>query len=243
MADQDSKQTIVKTDIKVHLEPYDDLKRRVEITRDARFQANLRLERRNKSSYFIISILSLFVIVLSLVPNIYRLSPAGSQALLALSIINSVFVIITTFLEASGNFVHRGEQLHRSARKVATVFNKLMLLTPDERVEKEKISSLQKEYQDALDDCPFNHDNMDYDLIKAKKPSLFEGRIYRGKFDLLFIGLRLLKYKTSEYLWLAPHFLVLAATVFALWWIVFADGLGKTDLVGFNLQVAKLEIA
>lgn len=106
----------------VRLEPFNDLKRRVEITRDARFQANLRLERRNKSSYLVIALLSLFVIILSLVPNIYRLSPAGSQALLALSIINSVFVIITTFLEASGNFVHRGEQLHRSARKVATVF-------------------------------------------------------------------------------------------------------------------------
>ncbi|MFN4126508.1 hypothetical protein [Pannonibacter indicus] len=37
---------------KAHLDPFNDLKRRVEITRDARFQANLRLERRNKSSYF-----------------------------------------------------------------------------------------------------------------------------------------------------------------------------------------------
>jgi hypothetical protein len=212
--------------------PFQDLKRRVEITRDARFQSNLRLERRNKSSYFIIALLSLFVIVLSLVPNIYELSPAGTQALLALSIINSVFVIITTFLEASGNFVHRGEQLHRSARKIAKVFNELMLLTPSERNDKDRIQALQRDYQSALDDCPFNHENMDYDLIKATKPSLFEGRIYRGNADWIFIRWRLLRYRISEYMWLAPHLIVFATTIIALYWIVFADGLGPTNLVG-----------
>lgn len=220
----------------VRLEPFNDLKRRVEITRDTRFQANLRLERRNKSSYLVIALLSLFVIILSLVPNIYRLSPAGSQALLALSIINSVFVIITTFLEASGNFVHRGEQLHRSARKVATVFNKMMLLSPEERLDKEKISALQKEYQDALDDCPFNHNNMDYDLIKATKPSLFAGRIYQGRFEWIAVRWRFLKYRISEYLWLTPHLVVLSVTLGALYWIVVSNGLGETELVGPSIQ-------
>ena len=236
MTSQEQKIRLVPTEADVLLEPFFDLKRRIEITRDARFQANLRLERRNKSSYLIIALLSLFVIVLSLVPNIYRLTPAGSQALLALSIINSVFVIITTFLEASGNFVHRGEQLHRSARKVATVFNKLMLLTPEERLEKGKISELQKEYQEALDDCPFNHDNMDYDLIKATKPSLFKGRIYVGRGDWFVIRWRFLRYRISEYFWLTPHVVVFATTLAALYWIVLADGLGPTELVGLTIQ-------
>jgi len=214
------------------LDPFEDLKRRVEITRDARFQANLRLERRNKSSYLVIALLSLFVIILSLVPNVYNLTDAGSQALLALSIINSVFVIITTFLEASGNFVHRGEQLHRSARKVATVFNKLMLLSTEERTIKDKIQELQGEYQAALDDCPFNHDNMDYDLIKATKPSLFGNRIYQGKLEFFAIRWRYFKYKISEFLWVVPHGVVILSTLAALYWIVFANGLGATELVG-----------
>ena len=214
------------------LEPFEDLKRRVEITRDARFQANLRLERRNKSSYLVIALLSLFVIILSLVPNIYELTQAGTQALLALSIVNSVFVIITTFLEASGNFVHRGEQLHRSARKVAAVFNKLMLLSPDERQEKNTIADLQKEYQDALDDCPFNHDNMDYNLIKATKPALFGSRIYNGSFENFIIYWRLISYKFSEYRWLLPHTAVLLSTLAILYWILLQDGLGEVEFVG-----------
>lgn len=209
-----------------------DLKRRVEITRDARFQANLRLERRNKSSYLVIALLSLFVIILSLIPNIYKLTPAATQALLALSILNSVFVIITTFLEASGNFVHRGEQLHRSARKIATVFNKLMLLTPDEREEKAKIQALQGEYQSALDDCPFNHENMDYDLIKATKPSLFKGRIYQGRGDIVAINWRLFRYRFSEYLWVTPHLIVFVVTAMTIHWIIASEGLGKVEIIG-----------
>lgn len=222
---------VIETDIDAHLEPYHDLKRRIEITRDARFQSNLRLERRNKSSYLVIAMLSLFVIILSLVPNVYKLTPAGTQALLALSIINSVFVIITTFLEASGNFVHRGEQLHRSARKIAKVFNTLMLLTPEERTDKSRIQSLQSEYQNALDDCPFNHENLDYDLIKATKPSLFKDRIYHGKGDFVVIWWRFTRYRLSEYMWTLPHIIVFTITILSLYWIVFADGLGPTELV------------
>lgn len=201
------------------LEPFNDLKRRVEITRDARFQSNLRLERRQKASYFAISMLSLFVIVLSLLPNIFVLSQSGTQALLALTIVNSVFVIITTFLEASGNFVHKGEQLHRSARKVATVFNKMMLLTATERADQSKIRELQEEYQAALDDCPFNHDNIDYDLIKTTKPKLFENRIYAGRGAGTVNYIRKVRYKIAEYSWLLPHAVVVVISLLVIYQI------------------------
>ena len=194
--------------------PFNDLKRRVEITRDARFQANLRLERRQKASYFAISVLSLFVIILSLIPNIFRLDYQAQQTLLALTIVNAVFVIITTFLEASGNFVHKGEQLHRSAREVAKVFNKLMLLTEEEKADPARIQELQIEYQHALDECPFNHDNIDYDLIKTTKPSLFASRIYQGRGLWFLSWIRYSRYKTVEYLWLVPQ---LAVVVGSIW--------------------------
>lgn len=202
------------------LRPFDDLKRRVEITRDARFQANLRLERRQKASYFTISVLSLFVIGLSLLPNIFSYSDAGKQTLLALTVVNSVFVIITTFLEASGNFVHKGEQLHRSARKIATVFNKLMLLTEQERGDQCKIKSLQEEYQSALDDCPFNHDNLDYFLITTTKPQLFDKKLYSG-FGSGFLRkiIKPIYYKIGEIIWLVPHLLVIIGSILIVYHI------------------------
>lgn len=220
------------------LGPFQDLKRRVEITKDARFQANLRLERRNKLSYLVIALLSLFVIILSLVPNIYRLTQAGAQALLALSIINSVFIIITTFLEASGNFVHRGEQLHRSARKIATVYNKLVLLSPEEHGDRLKLQALQQEYQIALDDCPFNHENIDYELIKATKPGLFRSKPKGNWAEWFVIRWRFFKHLVYEYFWIAPHTLVFIGTICTLWWIVLHDGLGPTSFVGSQNSIS-----
>ena len=200
-----------------NISPISDLKRRVEITRDTRFQANLRLERRQKASYFAISILSLFVILLSLLPNILALSNADEQILLALTVVSSVFIIITTFLEASGNFVHKGEQLHRSARKVAAVYNQLMLVNGSEDDELDRIRQLQEEYQAALDECAFNHDNLDYFLIKATKPSLFKGRIYDGWGSSGVRVIRYAIYKLREYSWLVPHALV---TIFSLVFVI-----------------------
>src|SRR5260370_23292989 len=112
-------------DNKIIEEALRDFKRSVEITRDVRFQANLRLGKRQVASSYIISILSLYVISLSLVPNILLLKPYQNQILLACSIVLSVFIIFTSLLDSSQNFFHKGELLHSCARKVATINHQL----------------------------------------------------------------------------------------------------------------------
>jgi SMODS and SLOG-associating 2TM effector domain family 5 len=69
-----------------------DFKRSAEITRDVRFQANLRLSARQRLSAYVVSTLSLFVIALSLIPNILELKLYQSQILLGCSVVLSVFV-------------------------------------------------------------------------------------------------------------------------------------------------------
>lgn len=109
----------------------DDFKRSVEITRDVRFQANLRLARRQRASSYIVSMLSLYVIGLSLIPNILTLAPYQNQILLGCSIILSVFVIFTSLIDGSQNFYHQGELLHQCARKVASLNHKLKNIDVD----------------------------------------------------------------------------------------------------------------
>jgi hypothetical protein len=104
--------------LKIALE---DFRRSVEITRDVRFQANLRLSRRQRASSYLVSMLSLLVISLSLIPNIYDIQHYQAQLLLGCSIILSVFVIFTSLLDGSQNFYHQGELLHQCARRVAAV--------------------------------------------------------------------------------------------------------------------------
>lgn len=161
------------TNTSVFDESLREFRRSVEITRDVRFQANLRLMKRQRWSSYMISILSLYVIFLSLLPNIVVLENQDTQLLLSCSVILSVFVIFTSLIDGSQNFYHQGELLHRCARKIATVYHKLKNLDPSAPDAASTFEGLQEEYREILDDCPINHDNMDYTLIKSTKPHLF----------------------------------------------------------------------
>lgn len=152
-----------------------DFKRSTEITRDVRFQANLRLNARQKISSYMVSFLSLYVISLSLIPNIVDVDSFQTQILLACSIVLSVFVIFTSLIDGSQNFYHQGELLHHCARKVATVYHDLKNIDVDaDRDEAQsELEKLQNRYRQALDECPINHANVDYAGEKARKPHLF----------------------------------------------------------------------
>jgi SMODS and SLOG-associating 2TM effector domain family 5 len=197
--------------------PFDDLKRRVEMTRDARFQANLRLERRQRASNWMVSILSLLVIFLSLVPNFVNLTQQQSQLLLALSVVNSIFIIITSLLEASGSFQLKGEALHRSARKVAAVYSRLMLLSDSDKSDPQKIETLQKEYQSALDDCAFNHENIDHYGVVCRKPSLSSSIHPFWSHPIVFP----IRYYIWERGWMTLHLIVMAVTGMVIWKFIF----------------------
>ncbi|QEH80054.1 SLATT domain-containing protein [Sphingomonas sp. C8-2] len=152
-----------------------DFKRSVEITRDVRFQANLRLAARQRNSSYLISLLSLFVIALSLLPNIIALQTFQSQILLACSVVLSAFIIFTSLIDGSQNFYHQGELLHQCARKVATVHHELKNLDPtnDYANAKERLIELQEQYRQALDECPINHENVDFIKEQSYKPHHF----------------------------------------------------------------------
>lgn len=163
-------------DKEVFAKALSEFKRSVEITRDVRFQANLRLFHRQKTSNYFVAFLSLFVIALSLLPNFLVLQAYQNQILLACSIILSVFIIFTSLIDGAQNFYHQGELLHQCARKIATVHHKLKTISPSSDIDiaKQQLEALQEEYRAALDECPINHDNVDFRLQKARKPHLFE---------------------------------------------------------------------
>ena len=188
----------------------DHFKRSVEITRDVRFQANLRLAQRQRNSNYMVSFLSLYLIAVSLIPNVIKLQPYQSQILLAISIILSVFVIFTSLIDGSQNFYHNGELLHQCARKVATVYHELKIIDVDkDRASAEKrLSELQDEYRRALDDCPINHENVDFIQEQAYKPHLFPANYRWGKFPGERIYKKVLAFALTHS-WMAIHILAI----------------------------------
>ena len=184
-----------------------ELIRSVEITRDSRFQANLRLNDREKTSSYVISFLSLSVIFLSLVPTFHETTDQENRILLASSIIISVFIIFTNLIDGSSNFFHKGELLHRCARGAGKVLLKLKLLDPSSKDFDLEFESLKRKYQKILDQCPVNHDNVDYRKARIQKPEHFIGRTYSKDKNLLRVqvfGDKVVHFFVSRS-WLTPH--------------------------------------
>lgn len=145
-----------------------------------------------------------------------------TQLLLSITVVNFVFIIITTFMEAAGNFYHRGEHLHRSARSIASVHNQLVLLSDEEKIDQSKIKQLQSEYQAALDDCSFNHENIDYLLVQTQKPKLFSNKISQASGWLEFMtSMRILKYYVFDFSWAIPHFLFALISIVLIYVFIF----------------------
>jgi hypothetical protein len=121
-------------------------------------------------------------------------------------------VIFTSLIDGAQNFYHQGELLHQCARKIATVHHELKNIdvSSDREKAKEQLEKLQKEYQKALDDCPVNHENVDFYREIANKPHLFDTH-YPWKWKFPFI----IWYKYTSiilsHIWMFMHIIAILA--------------------------------
>lgn len=191
-----------------------EFQRSVEVTRDVRFQAAIRLGLRQSASSYVVSILSLFVIALSIIPNIYKVEIYQTQILLGSSIILSAFVIFTSLIDGARNFYHQGELLHSCARKVATVYHELKNVDPEDCSDQKwkELRGLQDSYRKALDDCPVNHANVDFIRVQIRKPHHFN-HDYTWKWKSAEIKYKKVEHFIETWLWITPH-LIAIGTVF-----------------------------
>ena len=194
--------------------------------RDARFQANNRLNRRQKASSYVVSLLSLYVIALSLLPNILILNPYQNQILLACSIVLSVFVIFTSLLDGASHFHRQGELLHDCAREIATICHELKNIDVHSDFQKSEthFRDIQTKYSSSLDGCPVNHDGADYYFVQIRKPHLF-GNVYRREWRV-FVQIYLwIKMQIALHSWLGPHLVAFMMITLIVWRFVIANAL------------------
>ncbi|MBP2227162.1 hypothetical protein J2847_000429 [Azospirillum agricola] len=208
----------VRTQNKILKDAIKDFQRRVEITRDVRFQSSLRLSKRQKWSSYVVSLLSLYVIAISLIPNIVKLAQYQSQILMACSIVLSVFVIFTSLIDGAQNFYYQGELLHQSARKIATIHTALKSIDidADPKAAEQKLEKFLDDYRRALEECPINHDNVDHIKELADEPDLFP-KYYRWKWRMPLVMWNRSKYSCLSNGWILPH--AIAVTVIS--WVVY----------------------
>ena len=202
----------------------DRLIARVEITREARFFAKKRLSRRHRLAYYMISLLSLFVILVSVIPNIYEdLVRAQLQLLLAITIVNSVFIIITTITDAAGCYELDAYLHQKCAHRLSTVLNHLYNMKSSNSVDEETLTELHDEYQEVLDDCPVDHGDRDYLAVQLAKPELFPSifpRNDKGCFTawaVMRLSRRYVQVLVARWKWLVPHTIMVILSIMLMY--------------------------
>lgn len=191
------------------------LKARVEITRDARYAARKRLTRRNERAYYLISMLSLFVIVLSVIPNVHDFSEDALQWLLLLTIVNSVFIIVTTLVDVGENYALNAYQMQQSARQLDDVFNEIFLASTANQSDPGWLSEMHLKYQAILNSSPADQHDVDYLAVQVTRPDLFaykwRDRSAFQKRTSAFVRFLMLHYYRSR--WMIPHMMMVFASV------------------------------
>jgi len=151
----------------------DRLRRRIEATKSIRFQATVRLVRRHKLSAYVTAMMSLYVIGLSLIPNVFDLSQKQSQVLLACTIVMSTFIVVLTLTEGYESFYHKAEVLHESARELNRLAFNLSQSDVRSDSSEELIREISRDYEAIIERSLVNHAECDYIRIRARQPELF----------------------------------------------------------------------
>lgn len=154
----------------------DQMKRKIWITRGARFNAHQRLQNRHNWSIASISFLSAYVIAISLLTFIPAISLTSKQnTIISFSAIAlSLFILVLSLLESSKSYESKGREFHECGRELSGVLGKLSISMEfwksnqnQADIQKELID-IDNEYNQILDRCHENHETIDVDLFKLE---------------------------------------------------------------------------
>ncbi|MEM7620521.1 MAG: SLATT domain-containing protein [Pseudomonadota bacterium] len=142
-----------------------DLLDRMNLVKRACFNAHSRLRQKHRVSIFTLSLISLFVVAISLYALTYgTLLPIGTKSAITFaSIISSVFIIIVGLLESQNNYQVRAIELHKCAMEITDIHQKLQI---ESSLSREDLQKYADKYQNAIQSCSYNHDDIDYVMAK-----------------------------------------------------------------------------
>lgn len=144
-----------------------ELVHEMKVTKGTRFNAAKRLERRDKRMITITAFASIYVIVLTVLPLFFRVSPFIVSLVNATTLIFSLIILASSLLQYSNNDPVRAEQFHRCALEVNALRRELQATEPSNP---EVLFAFGKRYDEILNRYNINHDQVDFEKYKLEHP-------------------------------------------------------------------------
>jgi hypothetical protein len=177
-------------------------------TKGARFNAYERLRRRQTRSFYATSLLSAYLIVLSLIEPFSLLPPTDSKIISFFSIAVSIILLSFVTLENAAEYNLKGNNFHNCAKDIGRIFNELHALIQKEDADLTKYEKIAEQYANILDQYD-NHSPIDYEVHRTK---------HQKDFKLNFAQRQWILFR-SNYLIDVHYFAIIIAppVLFALW--------------------------
>lgn len=188
----------------------DELRRRIWITKGARFNAYNRLKAMHEWSLRSIAFLSAYLIALTLAPYVpvFALTPHQKDAIAFCSIVLAIFILVLSLLESSKNYQLASERLHQCAQELSDLYNDVerIALAPTRSAgdKDAEAGELSHRYAEVVRRYHENHEHVDDQKFRAQYADQFDWGMLRvawahaqawfrtyGPFVLLIMGLPL----------------------------------------------------
>ena len=146
-----------------------NLLKKMHQTKGARFESHKRYTAKNYYSNFTISILSFYVICISVGLLVFDSSISNNLKnwFTFVSVALSVLIIIITLLDGSQRYDVKAELMHNCARDINELYNRCKLEKEPNEV---RMGEFTSQYQMILFKYQFNHDEIDRKMYSANSP-------------------------------------------------------------------------
>ena len=131
-------------------------------TKGSRFNAHARLIARHWASVLATSLLSMYLVALSLCQLTFANAlTANENKILSIGgVVVAIFLIIITLVETARNYLGDAEKMHQSALAISELYNRFQALTVVEA--NSQRLRFNDEYSEALKSNPVDHKDIDY---------------------------------------------------------------------------------
>lgn len=154
-------------------------------TKKIRFTADEWLRAKNRWSVFSITILSLYIIILSIhsVVNVDIVNPLYGRYIPVIVLILSVYILIISLFEGSKNYILEADKMHRCGLEIQAEHHKLCSPSSSTNISDELRKEIIDNYDKILVKYP-NHDEKYFEIFKAK--NYWESNINVGPSDCIY---------------------------------------------------------
>ena len=146
-------------------ESYTELEKKMWITKGSRFNSYRRLKNQYTFSTYLISFLSFYIIVFSILPYfpslVSRLFDKELTSFVLLTL--SFFILILSLLESGRNYLLKAERLYNCANQISNEYVKLKSSKG-----KKLLNEITEKYHFILAGCNENHDPIDLELFQSE---------------------------------------------------------------------------